>query len=175
MNSDQPAPAPAPALAPAPAPAPVAVPARRFSAARRITLDALTNLMIPASRDGKMPAAAGLGLYDDSSALPAPVREHFERGLDALAAGARSAHGRGFAELAAADAHALVDRLREADPAFVAAFTLHTTARYLQHDEVMRALGLEPRPNWPQGFQVPDGDWSLLEPVRRRGPIWRAA
>jgi hypothetical protein len=37
----------------------------------------------------------------------------------------------------------------------------------------MRSLGMEPRPPWPKGFDVPQGDWFLLEPVCARGKIYR--
>ena len=156
-------------------PKPVTMPTRPFTALRRATLDALMDLMIPASRDGVMPAATSLGLFDELQAMPAAVRAHFERGLDRLQADAMTAHGRAFAELSGDEANALVDALRSQDRPFVNAFTVHTTARYLQHDQVAIALGLEPRPPWPTGYEVPQGDWGLLEPVRQRGPVWRKA
>jgi hypothetical protein len=40
---------------------------------------------------------------------------------------------------------------------------------------VLEAIGVEPRPPAPQGYQVVAGDLELLAPVRRRGPIWRRA
>ncbi len=46
---------------------------------------------------------------------------------------------------------------------------------YYRDDRVMQALGMEARPPFPQGFEVPQGDWSLLEAVQRRGRIWRDA
>jgi len=144
-----------------------------FSAAHQSALDALMNLMIPASRDNKMPAAASLGLFNDLHEMPQAVREHFERGLQWLEAQAQSKHARAFAELSASEAIAIVDEQRSGDPAFINAFTLHTCGRYLQHDQVMTALGLEARPHWPEGHQVAEGDWGLLDPVRKRGPIWR--
>jgi len=39
----------------------------------------------------------------------------------------------------------------------------------------MRAIGMELRPPFPRGFEVAQGDWSLLDPVRARGRIWRDA
>jgi hypothetical protein len=32
---------------------------------------------------------------------------------------------------------------------------------------------MEARPPFPQGFSVEQGDWSLLDPVRARAPMWR--
>ncbi|MEZ5741498.1 MAG: gluconate 2-dehydrogenase subunit 3 family protein [Burkholderiaceae bacterium] len=154
-------------------PVTIVAPVRPFTATQQATLAALMNLMIPASRDGRMPAAASLGLYDDPRALPPAARAHLERGLDTLAARAESAHRKPVAELPDSDLNALVEALRADDRAFISALTLHTVARYLEHEQTMTALGLEPRPHWPKGHEVPQGDWDLLEPVRQRGPVWR--
>lgn len=151
----------------------ISKPVRPFSPAQRSALDALMNLMIPVSQDGTMPAATSLGLYKDLSTMPQDVRAHFERGLDWLNAQATSSHDMLFAELQSVDVNTLVETQRSEDSAFISAFTLHTTGRYLQDDSVTAALGLEPRPPWPLGYEVPEGDWGLLEPVRQRGQIWR--
>lgn len=154
-------------------PVTIAAPARPFTDAQQATLNALMDLMIPASPDARMPAASSLGLYDAPLTMRARPRADLARGLDALATLATSRYGRAFAELDGADAMALVDDMRSSDAAFVTAFTVETMARYVQNDGVMAELGLEPRPHWPQGHEVPQGDWSLLEPVRERGAIWR--
>ena len=39
----------------------------------------------------------------------------------------------------------------------------------------MTALGIEERPPFPQGYDVPQGDWSLLDPVKRRPKFFREA
>ncbi|MGH7098228.1 MAG: hypothetical protein ACREE4_11295 [Stellaceae bacterium] len=44
---------------------------------------------------------------------------------------------------------------------------------YYRDDRVMRALGLEPRPPYPQGRVLEPGDWSLLDVVRGRPRLWR--
>jgi len=44
---------------------------------------------------------------------------------------------------------------------------------YYRDDRVVRALGDEPQPPLPRGRTVEQGDWSLLDPVRRRAPMWR--
>ncbi len=153
----------------------VSKPVPPFSPARQLALDALIDLMIPASRDGKMPAAVSLGLYKDLRAMPAAVREQLERGLDSLDSRATDAYDKTFAGLSPAEANALVDIMRRDDPAFIGAFTLHTAARYLRDDQVVAAIGMKPRPHWPQGHEVPEGNWELLESVRQRGEIWRKA
>jgi hypothetical protein len=44
---------------------------------------------------------------------------------------------------------------------------------YYRDDRVIRALGLEPRPPFPKGHVLEQGDWSLLDPVRGRPRMWR--
>jgi hypothetical protein len=44
---------------------------------------------------------------------------------------------------------------------------------YYRDDRVMRSLGQDPRSPFPKGHEVEQGDWSLLDPVKKRAPIWR--
>lgn len=44
---------------------------------------------------------------------------------------------------------------------------------YYRDDRVMEALGMEARAPFPLGYEVPEGDWSMLEAVQARGKIWR--
>ncbi len=46
---------------------------------------------------------------------------------------------------------------------------------YYRADAVLVSLGMEPRPPYPQGYEVEQGDWSMLETVQQRGKIWRDA
>jgi len=46
---------------------------------------------------------------------------------------------------------------------------------YYRDDRVMRSLGQEPRSPFSKGHVVEQGDWSLLDPVRKRAPMWRRA
>ena len=44
---------------------------------------------------------------------------------------------------------------------------------YYRDDRVLRSLNLELRPPFPGGYQLEQGDWSLLDPVKTRPPMWR--
>jgi hypothetical protein len=44
---------------------------------------------------------------------------------------------------------------------------------YYRDDRVIAALGLEPRPPFPKGHSLQQGDWSLLDAVRGRPRMWR--
>jgi hypothetical protein len=44
---------------------------------------------------------------------------------------------------------------------------------YYRDDRVLRSLGVEPRPPFPKGHTLEQGDWSLLDAVRGRPKLWR--
>ena len=44
---------------------------------------------------------------------------------------------------------------------------------YYRDDRVMQSLDMEARPPHPQGYALPEDDWSLLDPVKARGVIYR--
>ncbi len=44
---------------------------------------------------------------------------------------------------------------------------------YYRDDRVMRSLGMDVRAPFPKGFEVEQGDWSLLDPVRLRPAFYR--
>jgi hypothetical protein len=46
-------------------------------------------------------------------------------------------------------------------------------AAYYRDDRVLRALGHEARAPFPKGHEVEQGDWALLDPVKRLKPFWR--
>jgi hypothetical protein len=144
-----------------------------FSLAQRALLDRLLDLMIPASADGRLPSAAGLDLYAEAGRLGEPMIVLFGQGLASLDAQSRALHGRGFVDLDDDRAMVLVDDARAGLAPFFGAFVTQSAARYYQHDRVVEALGLEARPPWPQGHQIVEGDWSLLDPVRARKPFYR--
>ena len=55
----------------------------------------------------------------------------------------------------------------------VATLSRVVLACYYRDDRVVRSLGLEPRPPFPLGHTLEQGDWSLLDPVRARPKMWR--
>lgn len=67
----------------------------------------------------------------------------------------------------------IAEAFRHRHPAAAACVAGVVVRAYYRDDRVMRAIGMEPRPPFPKGFEVEQGDWSLLDPVRR-GPVrWR--
>ncbi len=131
------------------------------------------DFLIPASPDGRMPAARALRLYDDLSGLRPGDRTLIEAGLAALDQRAAELHGESFVRLSLQQAKDLVDALREQRSPFIQTYVAQTVGRYVAHPTVMPLLGLEARPLWPQGNVVAEGDWSLLEAVKQREKFYR--
>lgn len=72
---------------------------------------------------------------------------------------------------AAAEARALT--LLDTPSPLVGALSRCVLQCYYRDDRVLVALGHEPRAPFPKGNVVPQGDWSLLEPVKARSALWR--
>jgi hypothetical protein len=133
------------------------------------TLKAFANTMIPASPRYGVPGA------DDPTIL-ADIANSIERDFaDVCAALARldALAERRFADLPAEQQLAIAERWRSEGGPSVAALCRIVLLCYYRDDRVMRSLGQEPRSPFPQGHQVEQGDWSLLDPVRQRAPFWR--
>ena len=145
-----------------------------LSAEERRALRCLAALMIPASDEYGVPGADDEAIFADivrSLGRDADAVRRALRRLDELSLGASG--GLPFADLPTEERGALAQRLRDEQPALAAVLVAAVVRCYYRDDRVMRSLGMEPRPPFPRGFEVEQGDWSLLEPVRARGPIWR--
>ena len=135
--------------------------------------NALLDVILPPSADGRMPGAGDLGLagYLAERApdlLPA-VDQALTR-LDELAA-ARGAGG--FLEATRSLRASLVHELDAEQPGLLPGLVFHVDSGYYQHPRVLEGLGLEPRPPFPKGYELEPGDLGGLERVRQRGPIYR--
>ena len=127
-------------------------------------LRALAGTIIPASTRYGVPGA-------DDELIFADIVKNIGRDLDDVrAALARLAS---IAKLDAARRLEAANAFRaEGGPALVA-ITRIILLCYYRDDRVMRSLGQEPRPPFPKGHVVEQGDWSLLDPVRKRAPFYR--
>lgn len=153
-------------------PIPLRAPAMpALTAGERATLRSVVALMIPASAEFGVPGADDDAIFADivgSLGRDAdPVRRAL-REIDERAGGA-------FAQRPPDEREAIARRFRDEQPALAALLVEVTVRCYYRDDRVMRSLGMEPRPPFPDGFEVEPGDLSLLDPVRARGRIWRDA
>jgi hypothetical protein len=128
-------------------------------------------MMIPASAEYDVPSASDDRIFADivrSLGRDAHNVAAVLQTLDKIAGGV-------FADLDPARRDAVGARLREQGGRALAHLTRIIVQGYYRDNRVMRSLGMEPRPPFPQGFEVEQGDWSLLDPVRKRPKMYREA
>jgi hypothetical protein len=127
--------------------------------------------MIPASDEFKVPGA-------DDPLIQADIAKSLGRDAtavhDTIALLNRIAGG-DFAALPVAKQEEACATLRAEGGMNLTLTTRIVLQCYYRDDRVMISLGMEPRPPFPKGHVLPQGDWSLLDPVRARGKIWRDA
>jgi hypothetical protein len=142
-----------------------------FSDDETRVLSLVLDEIIPPSPERGLPGAgeAGVVAYVERVLRTLPdLRSLVTQGLADLDALARSRHGRRFTALPRADRQVLL-----ADQSFVFPLTLHTFVGYYQTARVAEALGLEPRPPHPKGYDMEPNDLTLLDSVRRRPKLFR--
>jgi hypothetical protein len=129
----------------------------------------VAGMMIPASSEYGVPGADDAAIQADILATlgrdAPPVRD----ALDHLARLA----GMPLAELDTARREAVATKFRNAGGLAAATLIRVVLQCYYRDDRVVRSLGLELRPPFPKGYQLEQGDWSLLDPVKARAPMWR--
>ena len=132
-------------------------------------LHVLVGLMIPPSATYGVPGADDEKIFGDI--LRSLERDHGDvcRALAHLAALA----GGVFADLKPERRAEVAATFRETGGAPLAALVRVVLLCYYRDDRVMRSLGQEPRPPFPKGHVVEQGDWALLDPVRKRPPMYR--
>ena len=132
-------------------------------------LRALAGTIIPASSAWDVPGADDDKIFDDILRSLERDRDDICRSLAHLA----TLSGGAFAELGPDRRIEVAAAFREAGGAPLAALVRVVLLCYYRDDRVMRSLGQEPRPPFPKGHVVEQGDWSLLDPVRARPPMYR--
>lgn len=125
--------------------------------------------MIPASEKHGLPGADDPAVFADMLASVQRDREALAKLLKAVdtAAGGR------LADRPFEDQAALLALLRAEDPGMFGVAEAVASRAYYRDDRVLKSIGMEPRPPFPKGYDVPEGDWALLDPVRQRGVIYR--
>jgi hypothetical protein len=145
------------------------MPGDELTAEQARDLRALAGAIIPPSAAYGVPGADDEKIFDDILRSLERDRDDICRALAQLATLADGA----FADLGPQRRAAVAASFREAGGAPLAALVRVVLLCYYRDDRVMRSLGQEPRPPFPKGHVVEQGDWSLLDPVRKRPPMYR--
>lgn len=129
----------------------------------------LTGCIVPSSTKYGVPGADDDAIFADIMASVgrdlAPVR--------AALATLRSLANGPFAALDARRRAEVAAQLRADGGTPVRVLTRLVLLCYYRDDRVLVSLGVEPRPPFPKGHEIEQGDWSLLDAVRARKPFWR--
>ncbi len=142
-----------------------------LSAEQIRSLRCLAEMMVPASAEYGVPSAGDEAIFGDilkSLGRDAPAVIALLQRLDEMSGGL-------FADLDQERRDAVLARLREQGGEALTDLGHIILQCYYRDDRVMRSLGMEPRPPFPKGFELEQGDWSLLDPVRARPKLYRDA
>jgi hypothetical protein len=132
-------------------------------------LRALAGAIIPASNAYDVPGADDDKIFSDILRSLERDRDDVCRALAHLA----TLSGGAFAELGPERRIEVAAAFREAGGGPLTALVRVVLLCYYRDDRVMLSLGQEPRPPFPKGHVVEQGDWSLLDPVRARPRMYR--
>ena len=131
-----------------------------FTAAEQNLLRVLAGMIIPASEQFGLPGADQAPIFDDILASAVAQTDEIKAALTFA----------GNLEGELSDQIATLQRSVVFAPVVVLVMQC-----YYRADDVLTSLGMEARAPYPKGFEIEQGDWSLLEPVVERGKIWRDA
>lgn len=144
-------------------------PGAELTSAELQELRRLAGFMVPASAEYGVPGADDEAIFADIVRSLGRDRNAVRTALAML----REIAGGDFAGLDAAKAEAAARTLLGREGPVTTALGRAVLQCYYRDDRVMRALGLDPRPPYPQGHVLEPGDWSLLDAVRGRPRLWR--
>ena len=147
-----------------------------FSEDEERLLADLLDQVVPPSGDGRLPGAGALGLTAhiartvERTPMLRPVVEY---GLSTIADRARQRCPNGWAGLSKRERRELFEEFAAGDQFFLPAFLFLAYSGYYQDARVLAVLGLEARAPHPAGHPMEADDLTLLDPVRRRGRMYR--
>jgi hypothetical protein len=142
-----------------------------LTASQRNDLRTIAAMIIPASDEYQVPGADDPMIQADMLATMGRDTMLVRAALDHLARLA----GQPLAELDAARRDAISKEFRATGGAAAATLVRVVLQCYYRDDRVLRSLGIELRAPFPKGHVLPEGDWSLLDPVKARSGNLRRA
>ena len=139
--------------------------------AQRDDLRTVAAMIIPASDEYKVPGADDPAIQADMLKTLGRDAALVAQALDQLARLA----GKPLAEVDPAKRDIIAQEFRATGGVAAATLVRVVLQCYYRDDRVLRSLGLELRAPFPKGYVLPDGDWSILDPVKARPPSLRRA
>jgi hypothetical protein len=140
-----------------------------LTSAQRSDLRVIAAMIVPDSVEYDVPGADDAAIQADIIATLGRDAEMVRTALDHLARLA----GMPLSDLDEARREAVAQEFRATGGEPAATLTRVVLQCYYRDDRVVRSLGLEPRPPFPKGYPLEQGDWSLLDQVKARPTMWR--
>jgi hypothetical protein len=136
-------------------------------------LRAIADVIIPPSAEHGIPGAGDEAICKNILLDGHKLIDKIVLALDTLEQMANDAHASRFTKLTQMQREAVA--LSFQDEHADAANMLQALAAqcYYRDDRVLLSLGMEARAPFPEGYEVDEGDWSVLDPVRRRQAFHR--
>jgi len=142
-----------------------------FSVAEQALLRTIADTMIPPDPDTGAPGAGEERICAEVFRTLSANAESTRQALDLV----QRLAGGDFRTLDGKKRVECLDALRRGHSRQATLLVSAVLQCYYRDDQVMQLLDMEPRPPFPKGFEVPDGDRSLLDPVKARKPFWQPA
>ena len=130
-------------------------------------LKALVGTIIPESIDHNTPGADDPVIFADLLLSAGSMLDYIGTSLQVLA------EESDFLNADADERVVLAEQFRANQPEAVGLIVSLVGQCYYRDPRVLEALGMAPRAPFPEGFAIDQGDWSLLDPVRQRGSLYR--
>ena len=140
-----------------------------LSTAEIQNLGDIAGTMIPADAPLGVPGADDPVILDD---IVKSLGRDLPLVREALMAIAQKSAG-AFAGLDRDRREALINDYYKSGGAAAGALGRVILGAYYRDDRVLLALRQEARAPFPKGYTLEQGDWSLLDVVRKRPPLWR--
>ncbi len=135
-----------------------------FSSEQVNLLRAIAEMIIPASEKHAVPGA------DDELIFPVIIN-HLSHTPAPIVALLDTLDPEAFFTFTVAQRQQEVES--RADAMCVRILSSAVTQAYYQDARILESIGHEGRAPFPQGHELEQGDWSLLDPVKARGKIYR--
>jgi hypothetical protein len=142
-----------------------------LTTSQRDNLRTIAGIMIPASVEYGVPGADDDAIQANIIATLGRDGSAVRSALDHLARLA----GQSLATLDSAKRDAVVAEFRTTGGVAAATLSRVILQCYYRDDRVLKSLNLELRAPFPGGYQLEQGDWSLLNAVKARASMWRRA
>ena len=137
-----------------------------LSVAEIDTLRIIAGTMIPADTAFGVPGA-------DDPAILADIVESIGRDLPLVRKALAEIAARSFVNLDRDKREALINDCHKSGATPIMALGRLILGAYYRDDRVLQSLGQEARAPFPKGYTLEQGDWTLLDAVRKRPPLWR--